>query len=401
MSTFEENVTGSEKRDSRAMKRKRTKSSSSDVDVSSSTSSYSSENDYVKQRKRRKGRKNKRVSTNLIKQLISDVNELKYRVASSQNNSHDDDFVDPNVSGELYECNNLSLEKDTLPSTSDTKINININTKTKEPAVPSTPDDMLNKLIELQHLHASDWSSIRYVDVQKSCLHTPGFTNLETNDELKQYDNSIFTANMEKAYASLTYALLKQREALQNELNSILMWINENETLSCQDIYNKFNDTLSKSDYSNAANDTMQLVCGHRAELIQQRRENILTSVKDPVYKAAFRKIPPSVSNLFEADKVSSLLEKAGGVHKVFWHKNVDRYSAPRNDPGTSSRVQTQKKATGKQIKHKKDAPRQPYRNATFRGRGKPTRGRNDGGKRNRAYSPSSHRDRRDGPRRN
>lgn len=400
MSTYEENVAGSSKGDATTRKRKRARSPSSDSDTSSSSSSSSSSRSRHRRRKGRKSRRNKGVSTNLLKQLISDVNDLKCRMAPTPSNSHEDVFIDPNVSGELYECDELSVDRAPVPSLSAAKLDSSINTKIKEPTVPSTPDSLLEKLMELQRFQNSDWSSVRYADVQKLCLHSPGFTNLEPNDEVKQYDNSKFATHMEKAFASLTYALLKQHEALQNEFNTLLLWFNSNEALSYPDIYTKLNDVLSKGEYSSAANNTIQLVCGHRAELIQQRREGILSSVKDPVHKTALRKIPPSPSNLFEAEKFSSLLDKSGGVRKVFWQKNMDRNPAPQNDPGTSSHVHAPKKGPSKP-QQKKQGPRQSGQTVSFRGRDKPPRGRNDRNKRARAYSPSSRRDRRDEPKRN
>lgn len=379
-------------------KRKRTRSPSTDTSSSSSSSS-----DRYKRRKRRRGGKSRGVSDNLLKQLLSDVNELKSQMAAqSRQDELGDDLVDPNVSGEMYECNELPSVNSVEPSVAPAnfKVNLAINTKTKEPSIPNAPDGMLKQIEELQRFLHPDWSAIRYADVQKSYLFFPGFSNLEPNEEIKQYDGgSKFTANMEKTFASLSYALLQQREALQNEMNNFLLWVNQNETLSYSDIYSRVNDIFCKGEYCKAANDTMQIVCGHRAELIQQRREGILSSVKDPLHKAALRKVPPSSSNLFEAEKFSSMLDKAGGVRKVFWQKNKDRNSAPQYDPGTSSHTQVPKKAPNKpaiqQNGEYAGQSRSRYVNNSFRGKGKVTRDNITKGKGARAHSPSSRRDRR------
>lgn len=317
---------------------------------------------------------------------------------ASTSHSNYDDFIDPNISGELYESEYLPPNSSLESSTNELKVNLAINTKTKEPVVPSAPTSMLVQIEELQRFQHPDWNCIRYADVQKNCLHSPGFTSLEPNEEIKQYDGSKFTANMEKAFASLSFALLQQREALQNELNSLLQWINQSDKLTYTEIYERICDVFSKGDYHKAANDTMQLVCGHRAELIQQRRETILSSVKDPLHKAALRKIPPSSSNLFEADKLSAMLDKAGGVRKVFWSKNKDRNPATQNDPGASTHIQGRKNAPGKFTQYKKDSSNQSRYVNTFRGKGKITKDNGNKAKGARPYSPSSRRDRRDQP---
>nr|XP_026495768.1 uncharacterized protein LOC113400427 [Vanessa tameamea] len=41
-------------------------------------------------------------------------------------------------------------------------------------------------------------------------------------------------------------------------------------------------------------------------------------SIKDPLHKSTLCSIPPSCQNLFEAEKLSTVLNKAGGVRKVF-----------------------------------------------------------------------------------
>lgn len=47
--------------------------------------------------------------------------------------------------------------------------------------------------------------------------------------------------------------------------------------------------------------------------------DGITNHVRDPLVKAALRKIPPSCHNLFNAESFTSALEKAGGVRRCFW----------------------------------------------------------------------------------
>ncbi|KAJ8733705.1 hypothetical protein PYW07_014256 [Mythimna separata] len=64
---------------------------------------------------------------------------------------------------------------------------------------------------------------------------------------------------------------------------------------------------------------TLQIICGHRAEILQMRRDCVTKQAKDPLMKASLKKIPPTCTNLFNAEKFTAAVEKAGGVRKCFW----------------------------------------------------------------------------------
>ncbi|KAI5646183.1 sortilin, neurotensin receptor 3, domain-containing protein [Phthorimaea operculella] len=87
------------------------------------------------------------------------------------------------TSGELYNDfsdteNNESRNDDTEP-----ELNLVVGTKVKEPSVPRASSEMLKQLSELQHFDQDDWNDVRYSDVQKSYVHTPGFISLDANEE--------------------------------------------------------------------------------------------------------------------------------------------------------------------------------------------------------------------------
>ncbi|CAH0723957.1 unnamed protein product, partial [Brenthis ino] len=73
-----------------------------------------------------------------------------------------------------------------------------------------------------------------------------------------------------------------------------------------------------KVDLFKISSDLLQLVCGHRAESIEMRRETITGQVRDPLVKTSLNKIPPSTMHLFDSEAFSLALEKSGGVRKVF-----------------------------------------------------------------------------------
>ncbi|KOB73467.1 Uncharacterized protein OBRU01_10691 [Operophtera brumata] len=98
------------------------------------------------------------------------------------------------------------------------------------------------------------------------------------------------------------------------------------------------------------------------------------------------RKIPPSCSNLFDAEKFTSTLAKMGEPRKVFWPHTKDRVPATQTGPNTTAQTGAMNS------------------NRPFRGRGGTSRGRRQNdrpaasahrGARDRRHSPSSHRDRR------
>lgn len=117
-------------------------------------------------------------------------------------------------------------------------------------------------------------------------------------------------------------AVVKQQEIFQEGFRDFLSWARSPKNLSYDKIYEKINEIFTKGEYSKVSNDILQMACGHRADLIDQRRSKILACVKDPLVKTMLRKIPPTCHNLFAAEQFSSALEKVGGVRKVFWAKS-------------------------------------------------------------------------------
>lgn len=399
-------------------KRKRSSSTESSSSSSSSTSSSSSSINRTNRnnRRRRKYKSKRKRDSSKLNKLLTEVSNLKYELSRRQTSTPREfyqeecsSYVDPNISGDLFE---EEANEHPLPPSStvdagtccDNTFSLSIGTKLKEPSVPHASSAFLDQLTILQRFGLSDWNSVRYADVQKLYVHEPGFTNLEHNDEIKRYDTSKFTAQMEKAFSGITYALLKQRDVMQNEMRSFLLWAQQSEQLNHANIVEKITEIFTKGEYPKITSDIFQLVCGHRAELVQYRREAIIASVKDPYHKSALRKIPPTCSHLFDSDKFTTVLEKAGGVKSVFWPKNKDRTnSAPQNDPGPSQRPSTSygppSKTSQAPKRENKPAFKRNYRDQnhqSFRGKGGRRGGHNEGHKGRRANSPSSRRDRRE-----
>ncbi|KAL0810983.1 hypothetical protein ABMA28_010275 [Loxostege sticticalis] len=355
-----------------------TTSTSSSTSGSSSNSSNSSRSSwnakaYKKRRSRRRHRRYKKrgghrkskddYQLELLSRQVSELrkqladNEQRNRVSSnaSHNDGHcssavdhncsdlshsahfdreSDILVDDNVSGILYDGVEETATRE--PDQSQLQFSFDFETKLKEPAVPKTPELFLKILQDVQHFDKKEWCEVRYSEVQKLYNHTPGFIDLEANDEIRSYDQLRHLAYADKAYSALTFCVLKQNQALQTSLNELLMWARSAEHLTVESLHEKINDLFCKGDVSKISSDMLQLVCGHRAEVIQMRRDGITNFVRDPLMKSTLRKIPPSNQNLFNAEAFTSALEKIGGVKKAFMPLTKQSSSGPGSQPGTS-----------------------------------------------------------------
>lgn len=332
---------GGSRNDRKRTKRRRSLSSSSSSSSSSdSSSSVSSSSDSRKQdkshkRKKRGGKRSRHRQRDRrrLNRLTQEMHELREK--SNFNYLNSEEILDGNISGELF--NDGSVHDSNLKlSEAPTESNFifAIETKLKEPTVPKTPQNFLTTLKEIQRFESSEWSEIRYAETQKSYNHTPGFVELEVNDEVKPYDSLRHLAHSDKAFAALTFCVLKQRETLQTSLRSLLQWAHDSE-MTYEGLSEKINEQFLNGDFYKISSELLQLVCGHRAEVVQMRRDGIVNFLRDPLTKVAVKKIPPSCRHLFEAEPLTAVLEKAGGIRKAFLplHKPGSNVTASQAGP--------------------------------------------------------------------
>lgn len=266
----------------------------------------------------------------MMDKLFKEMGELRNIVTSNNTNNdtayHDNDAILSDVSRELYEhsatddaCPGVECQNSNVPFTFD------IETKLKEPAVPKTPDDYLKMLLDVQRLGSKTWSEVRYADTQKLYNHTPGFIDLETNEEVKIYDTLRHLTYADKSYAGITYCILKQKETVQDSIRCLLDWAKTTD-VNFNNLSEKVENLFQKGDLQKVTADLFQLVCGHRAEAIEMRRDVITSKIRDPLVKAKINKIPPSTTYIFDSEPFTTVLEKAGGVHKAFWPLKSSTY---------------------------------------------------------------------------
>ncbi|KOB66741.1 DNA ligase [Operophtera brumata] len=184
-----------------------------------------------------------------------------------------------------------------------------------------TSDSKLNYVRKIQHFDSTDWNNVRYTETQKKYISTPALTNLAMNDELLAFESKFsHLRSLDQTFGALTNMLMAQKEALQVALKNLLEWSSDSETtlthasLSTK-VHGLFSNTCA---YTSVSKDILQVVCGRRANIIEHRRDDALSAVKDKYNKTILRKIPPSCDYLFQPKELGDAVTKLGGGSKVF-----------------------------------------------------------------------------------
>lgn len=182
----------------------------------------------------------------------------------------------------------------------------------------------LQKLSELQRFKCDDWYAVRFSDAQKKYLATPGFVELSVNDELKRFESAMLKDDsrsylLERSFASLTNAILCQKDELHKTLQSLVDWSNESrESLTPSSLFEKIENLFSKeSSYSKVTDDLLQIVSGRRTDFINIRREAMLRQISEGFHRDVLHKIPPSTESLFNDEAVQTYLQEIGGPDKL------------------------------------------------------------------------------------
>lgn len=198
-------------------------------------------------------------------------------------------------------------------------------TVVKDPLYVRAKESYIKKLRELQRFTGDDWYAVRFADAQKKYLATPGFVELNVNDSLKRFEAAMLRDDprshlLERTFAGLTNAVLLQKEELQNTLQTLVDWANENkQTLTPNTLFDKVESLFSKeASYNKVTDDILQIVCGRRADFITTRRDTLLRQIPEAYHRDVLYKIPPSEETLFNDDSVQSYLQKIGGADKLF-----------------------------------------------------------------------------------
>lgn len=238
-------------------------------------------------------------------------------------------------------------------------------TVVKDPIYPKANDNYLKKLIDLQRFKSNDWNAIRFSEVQKKYISTPGFVELGINDELKRFGSQSSEEYrlhlMERSFAALTSAILTQKDELCQTLQGLIDWAGNNETaLNPKSLFLKIEEAFNKqSPYMKVTDDILQMVCGRRADLIQSRRDLLVNQIPDEYHCEALKRIPPNAEFLFDVESINTYIQKIGGAEKLSAVSSTQ--STPRSTNGNNNQPRkyddSSKPSTSKQSSEK------PFRN--------------------------------------
>lgn len=223
----------------------------------------------------------------------------------------------------------------------------------------------------LQRLESPDWKEIRYSNTLREFIATPGFTNLEVNSELCYLDRKKDPfLPTERALAGLSNAVLEQRDLLSTYLQNIIDWASaEPAQLTVENLAAIFNQELlsAESPISGGFNQILQIICGKRAEVIESRRELLLSELKNNrSVQASLRKIPPSVSHLFNKEELAPLIQSLGGPQNWLSTPASLQRKPPASRPPASRPPAQQRPSLPQSYQTWRSGPnRNPVQNAT------------------------------------
>lgn len=229
-----------------------------------------------------------------------------------------------------------------------------LSTSLKDPPFPKANEAHLAKLSQLQRFKYNDWYAIRFSEAQKKYLATPGFTELNINDELRRFKESGGSEDrlylLERTYAALSNAILTQKDELLMTLQNLVDWSNDKTTtLTPKSLFEKIEQLFNKDcNYKKVTDDILQICCGRRADCIHMRRECILKQIPEEYHCGALQKIPPSEENLFDGDLLATYLQKIGGAEKLTPSLQTMHHAGPASSRNRSN-DRTPKPSTSKQ----------------------------------------------------
>lgn len=301
--------------------RKRNRSQSSSSDDENSSDSEVSESSY-KIRKNMAAKQHRTVSREHFNVLSQQVEFLTDFITKNSviSNYVENGYVDP-----ARTTDDLELRRPSVTEASKCQLNLSeLKTTVKDPIYAQANENYLKKLLNLQRFNRDDWYAIRFADVQKKYLATPGFVELSVNDSFKRYEAAMLREDphsylIERSFAALTNAILCQKVELHKTLQTLVDWAGENnQTLTPVSVFNKIESLFSKdSAHSKVSDDLLQLVCGRRADFINIRRNTLLRQIPEEYHRDVLFKIPPSAETLFNDESVQNYLQKIGGAEKL------------------------------------------------------------------------------------
>lgn len=319
VNSVEKNAQKSDDRGSRKRMRSRSPSSSSEGSTSSGSEGSSNEERVRKKRTRH-------VSDAQFNFLSQQVAFLTNMIVQNTGKEAVSTAAAPVIStNNTSTVTDLDLHLPTVNTDKNQVILSDLATTVKDPIFVKSNDQRLEKLTQLQRFNCDDWYAVRFSEAQKKYLTTPGFVELNVNDELKRFEAAATRDDprmhlLERTFAALTNVILSQKEELQTALQALVDWSSDAKTnLTSASLFDEIQKLFSKqSGYNKVTDELLQIVCGRRADFITLRREAVLRQIPDEFHRDVLQKMPPSSSLLFNADSMQTYLQKIGGAEKLF-----------------------------------------------------------------------------------
>lgn len=203
-----------------------------------------------------------------------------------------------------------------LQSEGEESFNFDPTTKEADPKVTKTNPYFLKQGIACQRFDQEGWQNIRYSETQKQFQATPAFCALKVNNLLSSvtptWKSVAVLEKFDLTLGAITHGLLQQRKIFQDLLDQLP-----------PDLKNKVGrDFLGNSQFKKNSDSLLQYVCGHRAEVIEQRRATY--KVHNKALNGILRSIPPSDTHLFSDSGLSQAVKdcSSSDIRKFFPYPN-------------------------------------------------------------------------------
>ncbi|KAL0818143.1 hypothetical protein ABMA28_008667 [Loxostege sticticalis] len=177
---------------------------------------------------------------------------------------------------------------------------------------------------------------------------------IDTNMCVKPYDTMEHLMNPEKAYAAITYCILKQQEFLEESVNDFLTWA-RNSVFDYESLKEKVTEIFVNGELVQISLKILQIVCKYRLKNVETRKEGIVNQLLDPEMKEALSNIPHTSSHLFDADVLMSTVHSVSTIYRLFVPKKSNlKQKSNKHDRGTQANILPQKASKHVQVKPKK-----------------------------------------------
>ncbi|XP_028164618.1 uncharacterized protein LOC114355797 isoform X1 [Ostrinia furnacalis] len=184
----------------------------------------------------------------------------------------------------------------------------------------------------------------------KDTLESYNFSSniIYTNKELKRVDALEYLMYPERAYAAITFCILKQQALLEECIHNFVEWANKT-YYDIEGIPEKIEEIFSHGNFMKTTFKILQIVCKYRAKNTEMRKEYFAKKTIDPKFKETLNNIPYTSNLLFKDDDLKNVLQDTT-LGQVFKTKKRQK----KNDRGIQVNILPKKSDKAAQVTQKK-----------------------------------------------